>query len=397
MFSRIHANMKILIAISYFQPDIGYAESKLAEQLTAQGHTVEVVTSNYYFPFPDFSSSVSSVLPSRSVKPGRKRLNGYWINRKKQLFEIFARSLFFGVSDDLTRFQPNIVLAFGVTAPITLQLAQLKKDYKYKLFAIDSHLPSELESGNRFVKHVFYYFFRQVFSNFLNKNLDRVIALQEATKGIIKNVYGISKSVQLIPHGSDLNEFNFDKKARTKIRLANNWNEQDFVIIYTGKVIPSKGIELLFKAFNSLLNGGYKVRLLIVGDGSREYTDECLSFLEVKYHQNVRWQGFIKQSLLYKYYSAADVAVWPLQESLAMNDAAACMLPFIANDQIGATLRVSNKNALLYTQGDSNDLATKIEYLYKHSSARKKMGQRGRELIEQKLSWQKLATRFIDG
>ena len=44
-----------------------------------------------------------------------------------------------------------------------------------------------------------------------------------------------------------------------------------------------------------------------------------------------------------------------------MNDAASCSLVFIANHKIGARLRLSNNNALLYKAGNSADLAKKIE------------------------------------
>ena len=98
---------------------------------------------------------------------------------------------------------------------------------------------------------------------------------------------------------------------------------------------------------------------------------------------------------LYKYYSAADVAVWPLQESLAMNDAAACGLPFIANDELGDKERTSANNTLLYIKGDSIDLQQKLLYLLENKTQRIAMGKRGRDLMKKKFSWDILAERYL--
>ncbi|MEI6774006.1 MAG: hypothetical protein WCL18_04295 [bacterium] len=43
---------------------------------------------------------------------------------------------------------------------------------------------------------------------------------------------------------------------------------------------------------------------------------------------------FVKNTELYAYYSASDIGVWPLQESVSMVEGAACNVPFIANDKI---------------------------------------------------------------
>lgn len=388
--------MKILITISYFQPAIGYAETKLAQQLQQLGHTVEVLTSNYYFPFPDFASSVSAVLPSRVLPVGRKKEKGILVVRKKQVFEIFARSIFGGIKNEIARFRPDVVLSFGLTAPATLQVSAAKKEYLFRFVAVDTHLPSELERGNSIAKNIFYGLFRAIFSHNLNNALDRVIAMQDATKNIISDVYGITKTIEIIPHGSDTEEFFYDSKSRNKVRKTLGIKANDFLIIYTGKVVEAKGVDILFAAFNILLKNKRQAKLLIVGDGSEKYKAACLENVDEAFHDFVFWQGFQDQSYLYKYYSAAEVAVWPLQDSLAMNDAAACQLPFIANNKLGTKLRVSNGNAFLYEQGNSKDLAKKIGYLYDHPESRKKMGKNGRELIENKLSWQKLARLFIN-
>ncbi len=165
--------------------------------------------------------------------------------------------------------------------------------------------------------------------------------------------------------------------------------------MYSGKVIKEKGVDILFSALNLLADKQSNIKLIIVGNADKEYEKICLSKLDNKYHNRVIWAGFQIAKDLYKFYSASDVGVWPLQESMSMNDMAACSKPFIANNTIGARLRLSNNNAILYQKGNFKDLAKKILFLYKNRNLSKQMGQRGRELMEAKFNWDLIAKQYI--
>jgi spore maturation protein CgeB len=56
-----------------------------------------------------------------------------------------------------------------------------------------------------------------------------------------------------------------------------------------------------------------------------------------------------------------------------MVEAAACNIPFIANDKIGTKLRISNNNAFLYKQRDIQDLYEKMKYLVENNEERVNM------------------------
>ena len=245
-----------------------------------------------------------------------------------------------------------------------------------------------------FTSKIFYFLFRFFFASLVANNTDQFIALQDKTQEIIKHTYGIkSKNIKIIPNGTDIDLFKFNLIARNKIRHQFKIKKKDFVIIYTGKIIKEKGIDILFKAFNFL--NKKNIYLLLVGDGPSDYKNFCLKLVNLKLHGNIIWAGWQKQETLPAYYSAADVAVWPLQESLAMNDAASCGLPFIANHELGDKTRVSEHNALLYKKGSYLDLAQKITYLLKNYKIRSMMGRRGRRLAEEKLSWYQIAQAYL--
>lgn len=387
--------MKILIVIDYYQPQLGYSDSFLTENFKKLGHEVKVLTSNFYFPFPNYENTVKGILGNRETRIGKEIYEGVEIMRQKMIKEIFARAIFSGHRKILDTFNADLVLVNKAASYNAIRMCQLKKDYGYKLFCYDSHLPSELERENFFIKKIIYSVFRFLFAGLINSKIDKFIAVQEKTESVMRKYYGVKKKINVIPLGTDTNRFKYNNEERLKIRKQYSIKNHDFVIIYTGKLIESKGVDILFKAFNILCEKKLNVRLMIVGEGSKEYTASCLSKLDEEYQKKVIWVKFQRPENLYKFYSASEVGVWPLQESTSMNDAASNSLPFIANDTLGDKTRISNNNGLLYKKGDSKELAKKIEYLYNNPEKRKIMGKKGRELAEEKLSWNNTSAKFL--
>ena len=59
--------MKIIQIINYFQHQIGYQEYFLAKEQAEAGHNVTIISSDRYFPFPDYESTVKSILGNRYI------------------------------------------------------------------------------------------------------------------------------------------------------------------------------------------------------------------------------------------------------------------------------------------------------------------------------------------
>ncbi len=384
---------KILYFCNYFQP-MHYGENEISQALKAQGHTIKIITGDKYFPFPDYKDTVGKLLGSRQQQIGQSTFHGIPLSRHKIWLEFAARTLFFGVKESIAEFQPNVILVSGLSTPVAIQAA-LFKPKNARLIFIDSHLPSELTQGNQFFKQIFYGVFRMFLAPLISKKADKIIAAQEATAEVISDTYGIKNPVTVISHGTDANLFQFSSTSRKTLRKKLQIPEKAFVAITTGKIIPAKGIDLLFQAVGRLLQKHPEVYLLVVGDGPADYLKQCWQWIPKGQRDKVQVVGFKPQESLPAYYSVADVAVWPLQESLAMTDAMSCGLPLIVNDQIGVKERLSNRNALQYRQGDVLDLLAKIEYLLTHPIERQAMGWRGRELVEKKMTWQQKAEAYL--
>jgi glycosyltransferase involved in cell wall biosynthesis len=61
--------------------------------------------------------------------------------------------------------------------------------------------------------------------------------------------------------------------VRERARRALGLQDGETVYVYTGKLIPAKGIHLLIQAALRLIEQGQRVRVLAVGDADHHYLD----------------------------------------------------------------------------------------------------------------------------
>src|SRR5690606_23439082 len=165
------------------------------------------------------------------------------------------------------------------------------------------------------------------------------------------------------------------------MRLALGYSEDDVVCIYTGRLTAEKNPLVLAKAVETLSARGERFRSLFVGAGGQSD--------EIALCRGATVLPFVRYSELPTLYRAADIAVWPRQESMSMLDAAACGLPLVVADTIGDNERVTG-NGRTYVQDDVSDLARVLGELTSRAE-RVALGAKGRSKMETSFSWRALA------
>ena len=104
------------------------------------------------------------------------------------------------------------------------------------------------------------------------------------------------------------------KEENVELKRKLNIPQNDYVIIFTGRIVKEKGIKELLKAFELVKTKN--VTLLVIGSanfGSKTNTpyEQEISKLIKESSKNIVFTGFVHQTQLYRYYSIADVAVMP--------------------------------------------------------------------------------------
>lgn len=140
----------------------------------------------------------------------------------------------------------------------------------------------------------------------------------------------------------------------------------DRFLLFVSRLEPDKRVELLLKAFASVVKGRAEVQLVIVGGGSR-----ARSLQDMAQHlgiaPKVRWLGpTYDEHVLGGVFCAATAFVYPVAVGLSILHALNYGLPVITSDDAAShnpefDVLAPEHNGLLYRHDDVGDLARKIE------------------------------------
>ena len=136
----------------------------------------------------------------------------------------------------------------------------------------------------------------------------------------------------------------FNKKVIPIDKRVLGFNENDFIVIFTGRLIPDKGIKELLLAVKQL-DKEKDIKLLVIGSEDFALESEPSPFLQSLYDiakdmgNKVHFTGFIPYSILPHYLATANIMAIPshINEAFGMTCIEACAmgLPIIATNDGG--------------------------------------------------------------
>lgn len=385
--------MKIVHTINYFQPQLGYQEYFIAKEHVKMGHEVHVITSNRYFPFPDYDKTAQPILGERIMTPGQENYEGFVIHRLPVAYENGAVVKLKGIERLLETISPDYVLHHGISGnQLIHSVVRMQRKLGF-ILVCDDHMLFCAEKNRNilsvikdYISYSFLYYF------YWRKSITVFVGVaDECTKYLHKRILIPTKHLMTIALGADTERFKFDKQIRGRTRKELEVQDDEVLIVYTGKIIEEKDPVLILDA--CLGNAeSLRLRFLFVGNVSDSYKKRFGDTIDImrKYVIHIPSQ---RNEDLSKYYCAADIGVWPKQASASMIEAASCSLPIIACNYLNE--RFANDNGIGIEEGNVEQLRLAIEKLASNKQLRHEMGLRSRELVESSMSWQAVAVKFL--
>lgn len=223
-----------------------------------------------------------------------------------------------------------------------------------------------------------------------------VIATSPQEHEDLRTLVATTGRIEVVPYGTDLENFRVMSRFEARSRLALDANEQ--IVLYVGRFDPRKGIETLVRACaQSQAHAQGKLRLLIVG-GS--HCDRLDGFEHNRIEQIVQAVGLAKRTMfvgrvehqeLAFYYSSANVCVVPSHYEpfgLVAIEAMACGIPIVASNIGGLRFSVvSGQTGLLVPPKDTAGFADAIDQVLANETWADQMGQSGAVRVQQQFSW----------
>ncbi|WP_017659822.1 glycosyltransferase family 4 protein [Baaleninema simplex] len=234
---------------------------------------------------------------------------------------------------------------------------------------------------------------------------DRVISTSPQERSDLREYVSEKGEIDIVPCGTDIDRFGtIDRQtARQLLKLA---PDEKFVL-YVGRFDPRKGIETLVRAVaDSQVRDRFSVRLAIVGgsrpghkDGDERERIEAI-VNELNLSDRTTFTGQLNRTELPKYFAAADVCVVPSHYEpfgLVPIEAMASRTPVVASNVGGLKFTVvSEETGLLVPPKDVEGFARAIARILDDPQWRDRLGDAGRQRVEDRFSWDSVAKQ-IDG
>lgn len=380
--------MKIVILQMWHSEGMGYSDYFLSKYLAKEGHEVHLVTSTaqIYYNSSIYKDTYQKFLGDAIQPVGVKKTNGYTLHRLP-FIEKRKGILIKGLKEYLKKLNPDIVQTIQLDTTNCFEAAKISFFQKFKLFT-ELHIHASVfpnYNKKRTLRQCLGHMKREgIFYKLVNKRTKLCYPISVDAADIALKYFKVPKNkIKIQSLGVDTELFcppttEEQLKKRELKRKEFGYSNDDIVCIYTGR-FTYKGADILAKAIDHLhKNGETKFKGLFVGSGEKEDIDT------IENCKGCIINSFVPALELPNFYQAADIAVWPKQESTSQLDAAASGLPLILGDTIHVKERVDG-NGLLYKENDFVDLAEKIKSL-ESKELREEMGKVGVKNME-KLSW----------
>jgi glycosyltransferase involved in cell wall biosynthesis len=392
------SGLRIAIIFYSFPRDMGYSNTMLARYLAQLGADVHYITTDLpvYHKIREARSAYSQFSADDTMSPGQsERYDGYMVHCIGHRY-VLGVPMFTGLADKLRQIQPDVVQLFINAGWVPLQTAAAKLASGFTLFSAAHTTVSSFRLARRKTHFWDLAWIANLISRVIPGRLvslvtERCYAATTDCAEVAVRFYGMPASkIALAPLGVDTHNFypaqsreELDERARLRRDLG--FTDDDLVCIYTGQFTDVKNPLVLAQAVARLRSQGMSVRGVFIGNGPQNEAiaacDGC-TVLPFRPHRE-----------LPPYYRAADIGVWPTQESMSMLDAAACSLPIIVNDTLLARERIEG-NGITYRLNDAVDLADKIRSL-NDPARRRQLGNTGASRIVELFSWSAIARRRL--
>ncbi|PYE49602.1 glycosyltransferase family 4 protein [Paenibacillus barcinonensis] len=206
----------------------------------------------------------------------------------------------------------------------------------------------------------------------------------------------VKPRLHVVPLGTDIERFRpaINREEQLRIRASVGLTD-DFTVLYAGRVIPGKGVDVLIRAV-ALLQKHLTVQLVIAGKGPLQFI-RYLRKLARKYNVRVILLGQMKHEQIDQLYRSVDCLVCPSQKHEAFGlvnvEAMASGIPVVASDNGGIReiIQTGKNGYLISSYRQPQSFASSLYQLASSPALAQALGKCGRETAAAQFSWARTA------
>ncbi|MEM2135018.1 MAG: glycosyltransferase family 4 protein [Candidatus Jordarchaeaceae archaeon] len=204
--------------------------------------------------------------------------------------------------------------------------------------------------------------------------------------------------------------FYLDEKEGYKFKKEKGIPLDSEIVLCVARIDPVKSHEELLKAFSIIKKQYRNAKLVLVGNGS--LSDNVLEIRgqrrasiqklveKLGLGRDTIFMGHVPHKDIPKVYKMADVVVLPSKMEgfgLSITEAMASERPVVAYNVGGVGVQIENgRSGFLVEKGNINELAAKTCELLSDKELKRKMGERARQIVEEKFNVRKAVDKYLN-
>lgn len=228
----------------------------------------------------------------------------------------------------------------------------------------------------------------------------RVIVCSEFMKDEVSRYFSTPRDkIDVIFNGVDYKKFEFEWSEEER----NAWRAKlalpdEKIIMYVGRFVREKGIQLLLNSASTILAKEPKAKFVIVGGGNRERFEKFVRWYGLE--EKVLFTGFMANRSLHQLYRCADVAVFPsLYEpfGIVALEGMAAGAAVVTSDAGGLKeVCAHNVTGLNFYAGNGESLAWAVLNMLANPTKASRMKKMARARLELDFNWEGIAEQTRD-
>jgi glycosyltransferase involved in cell wall biosynthesis len=240
------------------------------------------------------------------------------------------------------------------------------------------------------------------------KKADLIVTVSYAMKDELVKLGFPEDKIHVSYNGVDAQKYDpttVTAEQITQIRHSYGVKDDEFMILFVGRLVGVKGVDRLIMAMPHILQKIPKARLVILGFGDlQEYLENLVNHMRLNNYVKFRFE-FIPEEERILHYAACDVAVFPsLYEpfGIVVLEALSMERPVV----VGAA-GVSGMREIVIPCGDEqcgyhvdptnpSDIAWGIISTLENTETRKWLGKNGRKRVLNEFTWDEIAKKTVE-
>jgi glycosyltransferase involved in cell wall biosynthesis len=289
--------MKIVHVHHHYYPVMGGAEraiQSLAEELARRGHEVHVITSRF----------------GAEGRPREELINGVYVHRVKALKLRFSDLTIPVNLPKKILEDADLIICWSQNSYFTYKVCKYAKGLGKKIVVYFIGVDYLEHHYNALIRVLGRLYQKLVTQKMVNL-ADIALVTNNYERKLLKERYFIDSIV--LPHGIDeayLKPHNMADNFKKKYGIKGS------IVAFIGRIHPTKGLDLLIKAFAEVAMKMPNAVLVIAGSGDEKYLEKCVRLAErLGVKERVKYVGRISEEDKIALIDASDVIVLPTRHA----------------------------------------------------------------------------------